>query len=63
MTNKTSASSFWQDNLNSIHPSLRIRYLPYMGMAETMDNSFDAALGLWRSANAAALQAFRSLLR
>ena len=50
-------------SIDPFQPSCRVRYLPDMGMAETMDNSFDAALGLWRSANAAALQAFRSLLR
>ncbi|MEK6246448.1 MAG: hypothetical protein AABM33_18365 [Pseudomonadota bacterium] len=56
-------SSFWHDSLHSLHPSVRIRYIPYFAMAETMDKSFDAALALWRSANEGALQAWRALMR
>ena len=56
-------SGFWQDSLNSIHPSIRIRYIPYFAMAESMDKSFDALLSLWGNANAAATQAWRSLLK
>ena len=56
-------SSFWHDSLHSMHPSVRIRYIAWFGMAETMDQSFDAVLGLWRSANDGAMQAWRSLIR
>ena len=56
-------SSFWHDSLHSIHPSVRIKYLPYFAQAEAMDRSFDALLSLWRNANDAAVQAWRSLMR
>ena len=56
-------SGFWQNSLDSMHPSLRIRYIAWFGMAETMDQSFDAALGLWRGANDGAMQAWQSLMR
>ncbi len=56
-------TGFWQDSLQSLHPSIRIRYIPYFAMAETLDKSFDAALGLWKSAHAAALDAWRALVR
>jgi hypothetical protein len=56
-------SGFWQDNLNSLHPSVRIRYIPYFAMAETMDKSFDGMLSLWGNANTAVVHAWRSLLK
>jgi hypothetical protein len=56
-------SSFWKDSLNSMHPSVRVRYIRYFAMAETMDRSFDAVLDLWRGANEATLQAVRAALR
>ena len=56
-------SRFWHDSLHSLHPSIRIRYIPYFAMAETMDQSFDAILSVWHNANAAAVEAWRSLLR
>jgi hypothetical protein len=60
---KKPSNGFWQDSLNSLHPSVRIRYIPYFAMAESMDKSFDALLSLWGSANAAAMQTWRSLMR
>jgi hypothetical protein len=56
-------SGFWQDSLQSLHPSVRIRYIPYFGMAETMDKSFDGVLSLWRDANGAVLHAWRALMK
>jgi len=56
-------TGFWQDSLNALHPSIRIRYIPWFAMAETMDRSFDALLSLWGNANAAATQAWRALMR
>jgi hypothetical protein len=56
-------NGFWQNNLNALHPSIRIRYIPYFAMAETMDKSFDAILSLWGNANSAAVQAWRALMK
>jgi len=60
---KTPSIGFWQDSLNSMHPSVRVRYIPYFAMAESMDKSFDALLSLWGNANGAALHAWRALTR
>jgi hypothetical protein len=56
-------SSFWHDSLHSIHPSIRIKYIPYFAQAEAMDRSFDAVLSLWADANHAAVHAWRSLMK
>ena len=56
-------TGFWQTSLNSLHPSVRVRYLPYFAQAAAMDRSFDAILALWRSANAAAVNTWRALMR
>jgi hypothetical protein len=63
MKKPSDPSSFWHDSLHSIHPSVRIRYIPYFAQAEAMDRSFDAVLSLWRNANDAAVSAWRSLMR
>ena len=59
----TKPSSFWHDSLHSIHPSIRIKYIPYFAQAEAMDRSFDAVLSLWGNANHAALDAWRALIK
>jgi hypothetical protein len=46
-----------------MHPSLRIRYIPYFALAETLDRSFDAVLELWSDANAGALKTIRMAMR
>ena len=56
-------SSFWRTALHSMHPSVRVRYVHWFTMAETLDRSFDATLQLWRDANEAALKTFRAALR
>ena len=56
-------SSFWHDSLHSIHPSIRIKCIPYFAQAEAMDRSFDAVLSLWGNANDAALSAWRAMIR
>jgi hypothetical protein len=63
MKKPSDPSSFWHDSLHSIHPSVRIRYIPWFAMAENMDRSFDGLLSLWRNANEAALTGWRSLVR
>jgi len=63
MTKSTSPSSFWHDSLHSIHPSVRIQYIPYFAMAENMDRSFDGVLSLWRNAHEGILHSWRALLR
>jgi hypothetical protein len=57
------SAGFWQDSLNAMHPSVRVRYIPYFVMAETMDQSFDSVLSLWGNANGALLHTWRSLMR
>ena len=37
--------------LHTIHPSVRIQYIPYFAQAEAMDRSFDSVLSLWRNDN------------
>jgi hypothetical protein len=63
MTKPTSPSSFWHDSLHSIHPSVRVKYIPYFAQAEAMDRSFDGVLSLWRNANEGVLHAWRTLMR
>ena len=58
-----SPSRFWHNSLHAMHPSLRIRYIPYFALAETLDRSFDAVLDLWSGANARALKPIRMAMR
>lgn len=46
-----------------MHPSLRVRYYQWFSMVEAMDRNFDSILHLWRNANHAAVQTWRTVLR
>jgi len=59
----SSPSTFWHDTLHAMHPSLRVRYYQWFSMVEAMDRSFDSNLDLWRNANQAAVQTWRTVLR
>jgi len=63
MDKPSSPSTFWHDTLHAMHPSLRVRYYQWFSMVEAMDRNFDSHLALWRNANQAAVQTWRTVLR
>lgn len=63
MDKPSSSSTFWHDTLHAMHPSLRVRYYEWFSMVKAMDRNFDSVLDLWRNANHAVVQTWRTVLR